>query len=56
MPAGAEHSYRIAESFTAVEATAPPEQVHGRDEVQRGAHDRRIKIWTVRSSSENDGA
>lgn len=32
VPAGAEHSYRIVEPFTAVEATAPPAQVHGRDE------------------------
>jgi quercetin dioxygenase-like cupin family protein len=32
IPAGAEHSYRIIEVFTAVEATAPPAQVHGRDE------------------------
>lgn len=32
VPAGAEHSYRILEPFTAVEATAPPAQVHGRDE------------------------
>ena len=32
IPAGAEHSYRILEVFTAVEATAPPAQVHGRDE------------------------
>jgi quercetin dioxygenase-like cupin family protein len=32
VPAGSEHSYRILESFTAVEATAPPAQVHGRDE------------------------
>jgi mannose-6-phosphate isomerase-like protein (cupin superfamily) len=31
VPAGAEHSYRIVETFTAVEATAPPAQVHGRD-------------------------
>jgi quercetin dioxygenase-like cupin family protein len=31
VPAGAEHSYRILETFTAVEATAPPAQVHGRD-------------------------
>ena len=31
VPAGAEHSYRIIETFTAVEATAPPAQVHGRD-------------------------
>jgi quercetin dioxygenase-like cupin family protein len=30
--AGAEHSYRILEAFTAVEATAPPAQAHGRDE------------------------
>jgi len=29
---GAEHSYRILEPFTAVEATAPPAQVHGRDD------------------------
>ena len=33
VPAGAEHTYRILEPFTAVEATAPPAQVHGRDEV-----------------------
>lgn len=31
VPKGAEHSYRILEPFTAVEATAPPAQVHGRD-------------------------
>jgi quercetin dioxygenase-like cupin family protein len=34
VPAQAEHSYRILESFTAVEATAPPAQVHGRDETR----------------------
>ncbi|WOH82560.1 cupin domain-containing protein [Bradyrhizobium sp. BEA-2-5] len=32
VPAGSEHRYRILEPFTAVEATAPPAQVHGRDE------------------------
>lgn len=32
VPAGAEHTYRILESFSAVEATAPPAQVHGREE------------------------
>lgn len=32
VPAGARHRYRILEPFTAVEATAPPAQVHGRDE------------------------
>ncbi|TVQ33470.1 MAG: cupin domain-containing protein [Geminicoccaceae bacterium] len=31
VPAGAAHRYTILESFTAVEATAPPAQVHGRD-------------------------
>ena len=31
VPAGAEHSYRIINKFTAVEATSPPAQVHGRD-------------------------
>jgi quercetin dioxygenase-like cupin family protein len=29
VPKGAEHAYRILEPFTAVEATAPPAQVHG---------------------------
>ncbi len=32
VPKDAEHRYRILEPFTAVEATAPPAQVHGRDE------------------------
>lgn len=31
VPAGASHSYRILESFTAIEATSPPAEVHGRD-------------------------
>lgn len=30
-PAGAMHQYTIIEPFTAVEATAPPAEVHGRD-------------------------
>jgi mannose-6-phosphate isomerase-like protein (cupin superfamily) len=34
VPAGARHTYRILEPFTAVEATAPPAQVHGRDMAQ----------------------
>ena len=34
VPAGARHSYRILEPLTAVEATAPPAQVHGRDAAQ----------------------
>ncbi|MDQ4077264.1 MAG: cupin domain-containing protein, partial [Chloroflexota bacterium] len=32
VPAGAEHTYRILEPFTAVEATSPPAMVHGRNE------------------------
>src|SRR5581483_2975894 len=32
VPKGASHTYKILEPFTAVEATAPPAQVHGRDE------------------------
>jgi quercetin dioxygenase-like cupin family protein len=32
VPQGASHSYTILEAFTAVEATSPPAQVHGRDE------------------------
>ncbi|MXP62580.1 cupin domain-containing protein [Roseomonas sp. M0104] len=36
VPKGAEHRYRVQEAFTAVEATAPPAQVHSRDEPARG--------------------
>lgn len=32
VPKGASHTYKILESFTAVEATHPPAHVHGRDE------------------------
>lgn len=32
VPKGAQHRYRILEEFTAVEATAPPAEVHARDE------------------------
>src|SRR5215831_819935 len=32
IPKGAEHTYRILETFTAVEATCPPAQIHGRDD------------------------
>jgi len=32
VPKGAQHWYRILEPFRAVEATAPPAEVHGRDE------------------------
>ena len=31
VPAGAAHTYRIIEPFTAIEATAPPAELHGRD-------------------------
>lgn len=32
VPKGAKHTYKILETFTAIEATAPPSQVHGREE------------------------
>lgn len=32
VPKGSMHAYKILEPFTAVEATSPPAQVHGRDE------------------------
>lgn len=32
VPEGASHAYKILEPFTAVEATCPPAQIHGRDE------------------------
>ncbi len=32
IPAGSQHTYRILETFTAIEATAPPAQVHGREQ------------------------
>ena len=31
VPAGATHQYTIVEPFTAIEATSPPAEVHGRD-------------------------
>jgi quercetin dioxygenase-like cupin family protein len=31
VPRGSKHTYKILESFTAVEATSPPALVHGRD-------------------------
>ena len=37
VPKGAEHTYKILESFTAVEATSPPAEVHGRDEAAEGS-------------------
>ena len=35
VPAGAEHTYQILETFTAVESTAPPAQVHDRTGPER---------------------
>ena len=32
VPRGSEHSYRILETFSCVEATHPPAHAHGRDE------------------------
>ena len=32
VPAGAMHQYTVIQPFTAIEATAPPAEVHGRDE------------------------
>ncbi|MBW4575347.1 MAG: cupin domain-containing protein [Aphanothece sp. CMT-3BRIN-NPC111] len=32
VPKGSSHTYKILEAFTAVEATSPPAQVHGRDQ------------------------
>jgi quercetin dioxygenase-like cupin family protein len=32
VPKGARHSYKIVETFTAVEATSPPAEVHARNE------------------------
>ena len=34
VPRGAEHAYKILETFTAVEATTPPAAVHDRDAKQ----------------------
>ena len=32
VPKNAEHTYKIIETFTAIEATSPPAHAHGRDE------------------------
>ena len=37
VPRGAEHTYRVLEPFTAVEATSPPAHAHGRDAGDAGA-------------------
>jgi quercetin dioxygenase-like cupin family protein len=34
VPKGARHTYKILETFTAVEATSPPAHAHGRDEIK----------------------
>ncbi|ACK71177.1 Cupin 2 conserved barrel domain protein [Gloeothece citriformis PCC 7424] len=34
VPKGASHTYKILEPFTAVEATTPPSEVHGRDDIK----------------------
>ena len=34
VPRGARHYYHVLEAFTAIEATSPPAQVHGRDAPQ----------------------
>jgi quercetin dioxygenase-like cupin family protein len=34
VPKGSSHTYKILEAFSAVEATSPPAQVHGREEEQ----------------------
>ncbi|RYE94177.1 MAG: cupin domain-containing protein [Myxococcales bacterium] len=36
VPAGAVHTYKILETFTAIEATSPPAQARGRDEAPKG--------------------
>ncbi len=38
VPKGASHTYKILEPFTAVEATSPAAQAHGRDEDRQGSH------------------
>ena len=32
VPKGSRHSYKIVEAFTALEATTPPAEMHGRDQ------------------------
>ena len=32
VPKGSRHTYKVIETFTAIEATSPPAEVHGRDE------------------------
>ena len=35
---GQSHTYKVLETFSAVEATSPPAMVHGRDEGEKGRH------------------
>ncbi|MBX3205051.1 MAG: cupin domain-containing protein [Labilithrix sp.] len=38
VPRGARHFYHVLEPFTAIEATSPPAQVHGRDAPRAHPH------------------
>ena len=52
VPAGAMHQYTIIEPFTAVEATAPPAEVHGRDAQRRPCVYRMTSARHQRSADE----
>ncbi|PYP86298.1 MAG: cupin domain-containing protein [Blastocatellia bacterium AA13] len=36
VPKDAKHRYKILDTFTAVEATSPPAEIHGRDSAEEG--------------------
>jgi len=52
VPKGSSHSYTILEDFSAVEATYPPAQVHGRDEQGSRASSNEHKYEKVETQDE----
>ncbi len=54
VPKGSSHRYKILETFSAVESTSPPAEVHGRDADMANAKDKECKNGEKANSSENN--
>lgn len=54
VPKGSSHRYKILETFSAVESTSPPAEVHGRDADMDCAKDKECKNGEKANSSENN--
>ncbi|CAN5492954.1 hypothetical protein BH11CYA1_BH11CYA1_12830 [soil metagenome] len=54
VPKGSKHRYKILETFSAVETTSPPAEVHGRDANMASDKDKECKDGAKECSSENN--